>query len=49
MKQYKSCHFKLRDKGSFWCKEGYVKAYNRYDNCKLIVECDSYIYGNEYI
>ena len=48
-KQYKPYYFKLRDKGSFWCKEGYMKAYNRYSNCKIIAECDSYIYGNEFI
>ena len=56
-KQYKPYYFELRNKGAFWCKEGYVKAYDRYGNCKIIAECDcetsfncySYIYGNEYI
>ena len=54
-KQYKPCHFELRDKGEFWCKEGYVKAYDRYGKCKIIAKCYgdtsfncySFIDGNE--
>lgn len=54
-KQFKPCHFELRDKGAFWCKEGYVRAFDSYGKCKTIAICDgetsfncySYINGDE--